>query len=398
MVKLSISQREYEKRIEKVRKILARKKLDALYLTSGTSFFYLTGYSYIATERPAALIIPMGGEITFMGPLLEIDHIPLKTKLIKNIKTYSDYPGEKHPIDHFATFLKELGLDRKRIGIDNPAGAAGIWGYRGPSIKKKLPKTKFVDAKDIVPEMRLIKSKAEIELMKESGKWANLAHALLQEYIEPGLWDVDVALTASYEASMIMKKALGPDYEPLREFRPTGAGFRGQVGSMSAIPHSISTKKMIVEGDVVVTGAGADVGGYSCELERTMIVGKPTAKQKKYFGVMVQAQKAALEAFGPGKKCSDVDKAATRVIQKAGYGELLRHHTGHGLGLDGHEPPWLDVGDDTVIKPGMVFSCEPGIYEPGFAGFRHSDTVVITGDGVEVITYYPRDLESLTIL
>jgi len=97
MVKLCISQREFEERIEKVRKTLLRKKLDALYLTSGTSFFYLTGYSYITTERPAALIIPVEGEITFMGPLLEIDHIPLKTKLIKKIKTYPDYPGEKHP-------------------------------------------------------------------------------------------------------------------------------------------------------------------------------------------------------------------------------------------------------------------------------------------------------------
>jgi Xaa-Pro aminopeptidase len=397
MVKISISQKEYEKRIEKVRKILVNKKLDALYLTSGTSFFYLTGYSYITTERPAALIIPSEGEITFMGPLLEIDHIPLKTKLIKNIKTYPDYPGEKHPIDHFATFLKELGLDHKKIGIDNPAGAAGIWGYRGPPIKRKLPKTKFVDAKDIVPNMRLIKSSEEIELIKESAKWANLAHTLLQEYIEPGIWDVDVALSASYEASMIMKKALGPNYEPLREFRPAGAGFRGQVGSMSAIPHSISTKRMIMEGDIVVTGAGADVGGYSCELERTMIVGKPTVKQKKYFRVMFEAQKAALEAFGPSKKCSDVDKAATKVIQKADCMELLRHHTGHGMGLDGHEPPWLDIGDNTVMKPGMVFSCEPGIYEPGFAGFRHSDTVVITKDRAEVITYYPRDIDSLTI-
>ena len=397
MVKLSISQREYEQRIEKVRKVLIRRKLDVLYLTSGTSFFYLTGYSYITTERPAALIIPVDDEITFMGPLLEIDHIPLKTKLIKNVKTYPDYPGEKHPIDHFASFLKELGLERKRIGIDNPAGATGAWGYKGPPIKKKLPKTKFVVAKDVVPNMRLVKSEEEIDLMRESAKWANLAHALLQEYSEPGLWDVDVALSASYEASMIMKKALGPDYEPVREFSPCGAGFRGQVGVMSAIPHSISTKKMITEGDVVVTGAGADVGGYSCELERTMIVGKPTEKQRKYFGVMVETQKAAMEAFGPGKKCSDVDKAASKVIQKAGLTELLRHHTGHGMGLEGHEPPWLDVGDSTVMKPGMVFSCEPGIYETGFAGFRHSDTVAITEDGAEVITYYPRDLDSLTI-
>ena len=398
MVRLSISQQEYEERIENVRRILVKKKLDALYLTNGTSFFYLTGYSYIPTERPAALIIPAEGEIAFMGPLLEINHIPLKTKLIKNIKTYPDYPGEKHPIDHFVAFLEELKLDRKKIGIDNPAGASGIWGYRGPPIKKKLPKTKFVNAKDVVPNMRLIKSREEIELMKESAKWANLAQALLQEYTEPGLWDVDVALSASYEASMIMKKTLGPDYEPLRGFRPAGAGFRGQVGSMSAIPHSMSIKRMIMEGDVVVTGAGADVGGYSSELERTMIVGKPTVKQKRYFGVMVEAQRAALEAFGPGRKCSEVDKAATKVILKAGYGELMRHHTGHGLGLEGHEPPWLDVGDNTVMKPGMIFSCEPGIYEAGFAGFRHSDTVVITEDGAEVITYYPRDLDSLTIL
>jgi len=397
MVKLSISQREYEQRIEKIRRILVRRKLDALYLTSGTSFFYLTGYSYITTERPAALIIPVEGETTFMGPLLEIDHIPLKTKLIKNIKTYPDYPGEKHPIDHFATFLKELGLERKRIGIDNPAGAAGIWGYKGPPIKKKSPKTKFVDAKDVVPSMRLVKSREEIDLIRESAKWANLAHALLQEYIEPGLWDVDVALSASYEASMIMKKTLGPDYEPLREVSPCGAGFRGQVGSMSAIPHSISTKKLIMDTDVVVTGAGADVGGYSCELERTMIVGKPTQKQRRYFEVMVETQKAAMQTFGPGKKCSDVDKAATKVIQKAGLTGLVRHHTGHGMGLEGHEPPWLDVGDHTVMKAGMVFSCEPGIYEPGFAGFRHSDTVVITEDGAEVVTYYPRDIDSLTI-
>jgi len=398
MVRLSISQQEYEERIENVRKILVKKKLDALYLTNGTSFFYLTGYSCIPTERPAALIIPAEGEITFMGPLLEINHIPLKTRLIKNIKTYPDYPGEKHPIDHFVAFLEELKLDRKKIGIDNPAGASGIWGYRGPPIKKKLPRTKFVNAKDVVPNMRLIKSREEIELMKESAKWANLAHTLLQEYTEPGLWDIDVALSASYEASMIMKKTLGPDYEPLRGFRPTGAGFRGQVGSMSAIPHSMSIKRMIMEGDVVVTGAGADVGGYSCELERTMIVGRPTEKQKRYFAVMVEAQRAALETFGPGKKCSDVDKAATKVIRKAGYGELLKHHTGHGMGLDGHEPPWLDVGDNTIMKSGMVFSCEPGIYEPKFAGFRHSDTVVITEDGAEVITYYPRDLDSLTIL
>lgn len=375
-----------------------KRKLDALYLTNGTNFFYLTGFSYISTERPAALIIPVEGEITFMGPLLEKDHIPLKTTLIKNIKTYWDYPDDKHPIDHFAGFIKEMGLDKKRIGIDSLAGAAGIWGYRGPPITKRLPQAKFVEAKDIVEDMRMVKSREEIELMRESAKWANLAFTLLQEYTKPGLWDVDVSMRASYETSVTMKKVLGQEYELQRwDLCPGRIEFRGQVGPKSAIANSIGTKKMIEEGDVLIADTGPEVGGYSCELERTMIVGEPTIKQRKYFEVMLKAQDAALATFRPGAKCSDVDKASRKVAIKAGLTTLLRHHTGHGLGLEIHEPPWLDLGDDTVMKPGMVFACEPGIYEPGYAGFRHSDTIVITEDGAEIITYYPRDLGSLII-
>jgi Xaa-Pro aminopeptidase len=166
---------------------------------------------------------------------------------------------------------------------------------------------------------------------------------------------------------------------------------------MSAIPHSIATKRMIRKGDVIVTGAGADIGGYSCELERTMVVGKPTQKQKRYFNVMVNAQEAAFKTFRAGVKCSEIDKATINVFKKAGLAHLVLHHTGHGLGLEGHEPPWLDIGNEEPLRAGMVVSCEPGIYEVGFAGFRHSDTVLITEEGAEVITYYPRDLEALTI-
>jgi len=396
-MKFSISEAEHKRRIERVRKYLIKRKLDALYLTNGTSIFYLTGYSFIATERPAALIIPLDGKITFIGPLLEKDHIPLKTKIIEDVKTYVDYPGEKHPIEHFAEFLKNMGLAKKRIGIDNKAGAAGIWGYKGPPITKKLREARFVDLKDLVSSIRLIKSEGEIDLIKESAKWANLAHTLLQEYTAEGLWDVEIALAASYEASMLMKKVLGPDYEPLRRSSPIGVGFRGQIGEISAIPHAIATKRMIRKGDVLVTGASADVGGYSCELERTMIVGKPTPKQKRYFNVMVKAQEAAFEIFKPGVKCSDIDKATIKVFKKAGLMHLVKHHTGHGLGLEGHEPPWLDVGNEESLRAGMVVSCEPGIYETGFAGFRHSDTVLITEDGAEIITYYPRNLDALTM-
>lgn len=398
MPRLAISEGEHKKRIEKVRNTLAERKLDALYLTSGVSFFYLTGYSYIATERPAALIIPAAGEITFMGPLLEVDHIPLKTRLINEVKTYYDYPGEKHPIDCFATFLKEMGLGDKSIGIDNVAGAAGIWGYKGPKIGEKLSKAKFKLAEDIIQNARIVKSEEEIELIRESAKWANLAHSLLQEYTAPDLWDFDVAAAASHEASLIMKKTLGSHYEPQRWGRyPAGAGFRGQVGEKSAIPHSISTNRPMRRGDTLVTGAGADIGGYSCELERTMILGEPTRKQQKYFEVMLNAQNAALKVMKPGVKCSSADKAAAKVFTKSGLSMLMRHHSGHGVGLEAHEPPWLDVGNNKVLEPGMIVSCEPGIYKRGFGGFRHSDTILITEDGTEPITYYPRNLEALTI-
>ncbi len=394
---LFICEAEYRSRVELVREYLAQQELDALYLTDSTSIFYLTGYSFITTERPAALIIPVEGDITFLGPLLEEAHIPLKTRIIEDVRTYRDYPGERHPIDYFVEFLEDMELANRRLGIDNKAGAASKWGYKGPPITEKMPEAKFVEAKDLVPSMRVIKSEAEVELVRESAKWANLAHDLLQEYTAEGLWDVEVALGASQEASIIMKRALGPDYEPMRRSSPVSVGFRGQIGEMSAIPHSIATRRMIRKGDVVVTGALADVGGYSCELERTMIVGNPTSKQRRYFNLMVKAQEAAFKTFKPGVKCSDVDEATIKVFRRAGLIHLVKHHAGHGLGLEGHELPWLDIGNPEPLRTGMVVSCEPGIYEVGFAGFRHSDTVLITRDAAEIITYYPRDLDELTI-
>jgi len=396
--KVVLSQSEYEKRVQKIKEELVKRQLDALYLTGGTSILYLTGFSHIATERPAALIIPLEGEMTFMGPVIERNHIKAATPLIKSIYSYLDYPGETHPMDLFARWLKEIGLGTKSIGIDNPAGASGVWGYTGPPISDKLPEAKFVKAKDIVDKMRVIKSNEEIALMKESSKWASLAHRFLQKFSKPGLWDVEISLKASLEASREMKKKLGLQYEQTHwALASAQANYRGQVGEGSAVPHAISIRRKIRKGDVLVTGAGADIAGYSAELERTMILGKPTEKQKRYFDIMLKMQDAALRTFGPDVKCSDVDKATVKVAHEKGVTDYLLHHTGHGIGLEGHEPPWLDQGNDELLKPGMVVSCEPGIYIPGFAGFRHSDTVVITKDGAERITLYPRDLKSLTI-
>jgi len=352
LVKLRISWSEYGRRIERVQEAMAERELDVLLLTNGKHIFYLSHFTHMTTERPAVLVVPQDGNLVFLGPLLEADHLRHQTRLVGDVRTYLDYPGEKHPIELFAEWLSDLGYGKAKIGADNPAGATGAYGYTGPPLKEKMPDATFVKAGDIVWKMRLIKSQEEIAFIRESAKWGNLAHQLLQEYTAPGIWDTEVSMLASLEASSTMKKTLGPDYEQVRSGRaPASAGFRGQVGWKSAMPHSISIDRVIRVGDILVTGSGADVGGYNSELERTMIVGRPTPKQERYFDVMLKSQDAALEALGPGVKCSDVDKAANKVIVDAGYSDLVRHHTGHGIGLEGHEPPWLDQGNDRWVPP-----------------------------------------------
>jgi len=376
---------------------MREEEFDSYLITNGVSIFYFSHFYHMVTERPATLFVELDNDPIFMGPLLEADHLRMQTPLIGDCYTYLDYPGEKHPMEKFAEWIKDLGYGKAKIGTDNPAGASGTMGYVGPKLNELLNEVEFVQDGQYLWDLRLIKSHEELELIRESAKWGNLAHSYLQEYTRPGLYDMEVNLMATLEATSAMKKALGSEYESVKG-RAVSAGFRGQIGKKSAIPHSIDLNKIIREGDVLVTGAGADIGGYGSELERTMIVGRPTTKMERMFNVMCKAQEAAAEAIKPGNICADVDKAANKVIKEEGYWSLVKHHTGHGIGIQGHEPPYLDQGNDQILEVGMVVSIEPGIYELGYAGFRHSDTLIVTEDGCDWVTYYPRDIESLTIL
>ena len=175
------------------------------------------------------------------------------------------------------------------------------------------------------------------------------------------------------------------------------AGYRGQIGRNAAIPHALTSNIRFQEGDVLVTGASAAIWGYVSELERTMILGAPSDEQKRMFDHMVNLQTIAMEALAPGVPCSAVDLEARAYFAKHDLFDYWKHHSGHTIGLRYHEGPFLDHGDHTEIKAGMVFTVEPGLYIPELGGFRHSDTVLVTDDGAEMLTYYPRDLESLTI-
>jgi Xaa-Pro aminopeptidase len=221
---------------------------------------------------------------------------------------------------------------------------------------------------------------------------------LLQRYTRPGVTETYVQQRASNEATLAMLDAIGPIYRGQDPFSDgASAGYRGQIGRNAAIPHALANNMVFQDGDVLVTGATAPVWGYVSELERTMIIGRPTDEQRRFFDHMVALQDTAFEAMLPGRRCCDVDLAVRAYFEKHDLMRYWKHHSGHAIGLRYHEGPFLDRGDTTELKPGMVFTVEPGLYVPGLGGFRHSDTVVITESGVELMTYYPRDLASLTL-
>jgi Xaa-Pro aminopeptidase len=243
-----------------------------------------------------------------------------------------------------------------------------------------------------------LKSEHELTLIRESIYWGDVAHELLQRYTQVGLTETEVVGRACRDATEQMKAAHGGAYRQQNAWISGAlAIYRGQIGPNSALPHALTNDAVFERGFTLVTGAGADVFGYLSELERTMFIGEPNAEQRKYFQHMMNLQAVAFEAIRPGEPSSSVDVAVRAYFEKEGLWGHWRHHVGHSLGQRIHESPFLDVGDHTVMQPGMVFSIEPGLYVPGLGGFRHSDTVLVTDTGVEVMTYYPRQIEDLTL-
>ena len=378
-----------------MQKAASEEALDVLCLFTPALVFYVAGISFIATERPICAICDVDRDrVTLFVPLLERERS--EEAHVDAVRTYDEYPGDRHPMKKLADLLGELGLSPRRIGVDSD-GYGGGYGYVGPKLSE-LVSGSVVPARGLIENMMRIKSEEEVDLIRESCKWGNLGHELLQQYTAPGLNETDVSIRASYEASMRMVNALGPDYRP-KHFRPlpVETNYRGQIGPNAANPHAMIINATFQRGDVLVTRANSEVGGYLSELERTMFLGEPTREQRRFFDLAVGAQDLAFETIRPGKRCCEVDRTLRGYYCEKGLDEYWRCHIGHALGYRVHEAPFFDIGDETLIEPGMVFSAEPGIFVPGLGGFRHSDTLLVTKTGIELLTFYPRDLESLII-
>jgi len=390
-----IPQRRFDARLARLRSLLSEKELNHFIVFNPIHIYYLTGFLHLATERPFALLI-QESDISFFAPELEKLHIQEEVPAAAKVGIYFDYPDAIHPMKHFAAFLKDELRISSGLGAEAP-GSSGRWGYEGPKLEEVLGFGVKV-LPDLITDMRLIKDEDELACIRESAKWASLAHQLLQDKTVVGACETEVSMAASLEATMVMAKTLRLAHRPTAYPELTAeAGYRGQIGAYSAIPHAMNRFTVFHRGDTLVTGAGANVAGYCSELERTMFMGPPSAKQRKYFDIMVKAQDAAFAALAPGKPCSVADKATHVVFKERGVSHLVQHHTGHAIGLEPHEKPFLDRGMDVVMQPGMVFTVEPGIYDRAIGGFRHSDTVIITEDGIDRVTAYPRDINALTL-
>ncbi|HEU0303292.1 MAG TPA: Xaa-Pro peptidase family protein [Gaiellaceae bacterium] len=394
LTSIAISREEHASRAERLCEHLASESLSGAVLFDPYYVLYYTGFAFIPTERPIAFVVSADGEKAMLVPRLEVEHAGGATG-IERIAHYDEYPGDPRAETALADVLAEIGISG-RVGADQD-GYPWILGYRGPTLSE-LAAADVVRIVAFVEAQMAVKSEAELALIRESAKWGNLAHRLLQSYTRPGLTETEVTQRASNEATVAMLQALGPLYRAQNPiFRGAHAGYRGQIGRGSAIPHALANNVVFQEADVLVTGATAPVWGYLSELERTMVIGPPSDEQRRLFDHMVALQDIAFGAIRPGARCADVDRAVRAYFDEHDLWPYWRHHTGHAIGLRYHEGPFLDTGDDTEIVPGMVFTVEPGLYSPELGGFRHSDTAVVTEDGIELVTYYPRDLDSLTL-
>lgn len=393
---IRISRPEFADRRRALAAYLQAQNLGGAVLFDNSNILYFSGFAFIPTERPIALVMTAEAEAAMFVPRLEVEHARAETGL-ERVGHYDEYPGDRPPLFHLAALLDELGLPAgARLGADID-GYPWIFGYEGPALSQ-------VTGRDVTPlqshlnQMQACKSPAELALIRHSCQWAHLAHVLLQRYTAVGLSETYVSLRASHEATLAMMDSIGPLYRAQSTYGSgPSAGYRGQIGRNAAIPHALANNITFRPGDVLVTGAGCPMWGYNSELERTMFVGEPTAEQQTMFRHMKAAQEIAFNAMRPGRACHDVDQAVRAYYQKHNLLPYWKHHTGHAIGLRYHEGPFLDTGDNTILQPGMVFTVEPGFYAPNLGGFRHSDTVAITSDGIEIMTYYPRDWPELVI-
>jgi len=372
-----ITVEERSARLDRARQLLAAQQLDALLLTGGTSLRYFTNIDWGLSERLLALLLPREGRPFVVCPAFERDRASeqIAAGPLKGMADVIIWEEHESPYQRIAEGLRDRGVSTGHLAVEETVRYVFASGAA-----TALPAMSLASGTPVTSGCRMIKSAHELELMQLAGAVTLKAYEAAYHALKDGMTQEDFARMVSQAHDRL--------------------GFRGgagvQVGPYSALPHGSATPQVIREGTILLIDGGCSVEGYASDLSRTFVLGKATDRMKQIFAIEQRAQKAALEAARPGVECQAVDAAARKVITDAGFGpdyKYFTHRVGHGMGMDGHEWPYLVRGNTLPLAAGMVFSDEPGIYLKGEFGVRLEDDMHITEAGAELFTPTSPSLE-----
>jgi len=375
-----ITREERHERQERARKLMSENGLDAIVLMAGTSLQYFSGIRWWGGERTFALVLPAKGAAFYVCPAFEEGRA--REQIVDAPDPQPDvrvWEEDQSPYQMIARGLQERGIATGKLGIEETVRFVFADG-----IAKAAPQITIASATPVTAGCRMIKSAHEIALMRLAAQVTLAAYEAAYKAVKDGMTQ--------------------PQLEALVATAHKKLGFAGeadvQVGEFSAFPHGSVTPQVVHEGTIVLMDGGCAVEGYQSDITRTYVLGKASenvaAKMNKVFDIVLHAQSAALAAARPGAECGSIDAAARKVVTDAGYGpdyKYFTHRLGHGLGMDGHEWPYLVRGNTTKLQANMTTSNEPGIYIRGEFGIRIEDDMHITENGAELFTPQPRSLE-----
>ncbi len=356
---------DYSGRIERARMAMESAGIDVLLASVGSDLPYLTGYEAMPLERLTMAVIPRDGDAMLVVPELEAPRIVARP----DVFTTHPWSETEDPI----AVVAAIAGSPRTVAISDQT-----WSVFLLALQKALPQADFVSARPLSRTLRTVKEPAEIELLGLAGAAVDRVAARLATTRFGGKSEHDLSMEV---AAMTVDE--GHD---VNTFRIVASGPNG------ASPHHEASDRIIQIGDSVVVDFGGKLGGYCSDTTRTFHVGRPTAEYREVYAVVQAAQQAGFQAAVPGAVAGDVDAAARSLIDEAGYGHAFFHRLGHGIGLDGHEDPYLIEGNAERLQPGMAFSIEPGIYLAGRFGVRIEDIVVCEETGPRRLNTSNHDL------
>lgn len=355
---------DYIARQEHARKLMAEHKLDGVFISGGSDMQYFTKANWFISERTFGVILNRKGKPIWVWPAFEAEAAREMIPKDEELRTWEEH---ENPFKLIAGVMKDLGAANGKLGIAPSTRGFVIFGLR-----KDAPELELVNGGVVTEGCRAVKSEKEIAFMDLANKITKLAYKEGFKRLREGMTprELSSAISAAHQ-QMGVSGGGGP-----------------QFGLSSAFPHGSRVPRTLKDGDSIVVDGGCSVEGYRSDVTRTVIFGNATDKQKKVWEIVRRSQVEALKAARPGATCEEIDRVSRKVIEDAGYGpgyKYFAHRLGHGIGMDGHEYPYLVKGNMLKLQPGMTFSDEPGIYIYEEFGIRIEDCFVVTDNGARFL-------------